>query len=150
MSRFAKGTCMVKLHVSPVFVGSHLTLGPAPWFRVVRDKLYQGLGEDVVGELKSHQWNIRGRHYTVMQADANSTLHFESATGQAGEEQGPFEELYVVDGSIYGDRKLLAQYDEHNRTWRSSRTMEPYPVIVLTSRGLAAPERIANFKTAAR
>ena len=141
---------MVKLHVSPVFAGSHVTLGPAPWFRVVRDKLFQGLGEDAVAHLHSHQWNIRGRHYTVMQADPHSSLHFESATGQAAEELGPFEELYVVDGSIYGDKRLLAQYDEHSRTWRSARTMEPYPVIVISSRGLAAPDRVVRFKTAAR
>ena len=141
---------MVKLHVSPVFVGSHVTLGPAPWFRVVRDKLYQGMGEDVVVELRSHQWKIGGRHYTVMQADPRSSLHFESATGQAGEEQGPFEELYVVDGSIYGDKRLLAQYDEFNGTWRSARTMEPYPVVVISSRALAAPQRVAGFTTAVR
>ena len=141
---------MVKLHVSPVFVGSHVTLGPAPWFRVVRDKLYQGVGEDVVAQLHSHQWAIRGRHYTVMQADPDSSLHFESATGQAAEQQGPFEELFVVDGSIYGDKRLLAQFDEHNHVWRSSRTMEPYPVVVISSRGLSAPERVASFTTAAR
>ena len=141
---------MVKLHVSPVFVGSHVTLGPAPWFRVVRDKMYQGIGEDVIAELHSHQWTIKGRHYTVMQADPRSSMHFESATGQAAEAHGPFEELYVVDGSIYGDKRLLAQYDEHNHTWRSSRTMEPYPVVVISSRGLAAPDRVAGFRTAAR
>lgn len=141
---------MVKLHVSPIFVGSHLTLGPAPWFRVVRDKLYQGVGEDVVAQLRSHQWNIAGRHYTVMQADPQSSLHFESATGQAGEPQGPFEELFVVDGSIYGDKRLLAQYDEHNHAWRSARTMESYPVVVISSRALVAPDRVAGFRTAAR
>ena len=141
---------MVKLHVSPVCVGSHVTLGPAPWFRVVRDKLFQGISEDAVAHLRSHQWNIRGRHYTVMQADPNSSLHFESATGQVAEKLGPFAELYVVDGSIYGDKQLLAQYDEHHHTWRSTRTMERYPVIVLSSRGLAAPDHVAGFRTAAR
>ena len=141
---------MVKLHVSPVFVGSHVTLGPAPWFRVVRDKMYQGIAEDVIAQLHSHQWNIRGRHYTVMQADAHSSVHFESSTGQAAEEQGPFDELYVVDGSIYGDKRLLAQYDEHLRAWRSSRTMEPYPVLVISSRGLAAPDHVGSFTTTAR
>jgi len=134
-------TGMVKLHVSPVFVGSHVTLGPAPWFRVVRDQLFQGVGEDAVAQLRSHQWNIRGRHYTVMQADPDSSLHFESADGEPREELGPFEELYVVDGSIYGDKRLLAQYDEHNRTWRSSATMEAYPVVVISTRGFTTAAR---------
>lgn len=132
---------MVRLHVSPMFVGSHLTLGPAPWFRLVREKLFQGMGDDAVGELHRHQWTIRGRHYTVMQADAGSTLHFESATGQAAEQLGPFDELYVVDGSVYGDKQLLTQFDEYNHTWRSARTMEPYPVVVITSRGLRPAAR---------
>jgi hypothetical protein len=140
----------VKLHMSPVFVGSHLTLGPAPWFRLVGNVLYEGARDDPIGALENHQWSVQGRRFTVMQADANSTLHFESAIGQASVPEGPFEELYLVDGSIYGDQRLVAQFDEHNATWRSARTLEPWPVVVLASRSLAAPDRVATFRTPAR
>ena len=128
--------------MSPIFVGSHLTIGPAPWFKLMRHRLYQGEDPVPVGELRNHQWLIDGRHFTVMQAESGSTLHFETALGQASIEEGPFEELYLVDGAIYGDKRLLAQYDEHNRTWRSSRGMEPWPVVVVSSRRLAAPAAV--------
>ena len=141
---------MVKLHMSPVFVGSHVTLGPAPWFRLVGNQLYQGSGGDPVGSLEDHQWMVHGRRFTVMQADPSSSLHFETAIGQASPPEGPFDELYLVDGAIYGDRRLIAQFDEHNATWRSARTLEPWPVVVVTSRSLAAPERVSAFTTAAR
>ena len=122
---------MLKLHMSPVFAGAQVTLGPAPSFRLRGNLMFEGDGGDPVGELRNHQWRIQGRHFMVIHADPGSKVRFENASGSACEEAGPFEELYLVDGSIFGEKKLVAQFDEHNGNWRSAATLDAWAVVVV-------------------
>ena len=124
---------MVQLQMSPVALGSRLTLGPAPWFRVERHELREGPTERLVGLLRNHQWQIDGRHFVEVKATPGSTLQFEGPAGQAPREMGPFQSLHIADGAMYGDGKLLARFDEDTYMWRCVATREAWPCVVVAS-----------------
>ena len=124
---------MVQLQMSPLALGSRLTLGPAPWFRVERHELREGPTERLVGQLRNQQWQVDGRHYAEVKATPGSTLHFEGPSGPTSHEMGPFQSLHIADGAMYGDGKLLARFDEDTYMWRCVTTREAWPSIVVSS-----------------
>jgi hypothetical protein len=124
---------MVQLSMSPVLLGSRLTLGPAPWFRVERHELREGPTERLVGQLRNNQWHVSGGHFVEVKATPGSSLHFEGPEGPASRELGPFQSLHMADGALYGDGALIARFDEDTYLWRCPATREAWPSIVVSS-----------------
>jgi hypothetical protein len=122
---------MVELNMSPASLGSRLTLGPAPWFRLERHELREGPTERLVGTLRNQQWNVAGQHFIDVQATPGSTLHFEGPAGPVASEMGPFEFLSMADGALYGDGQVIARFDEDTYLWRSATTQEAWPSLVV-------------------
>ena len=123
---------MVQLNMSPMAVGSRLTLGPAPWFRLERHELREGPTERLVGELRNRQWRVDGQDFTEVMATPGSTLRFES-DGPVSRQYGPFQTLHIVDGKAHGDGKLLARFDDDTYMWRCVATHQAWPSIVVTT-----------------
>jgi len=124
---------MIQLNMSPPLMGSRVTLGPAPWFRVDRNELRQGPTESLVGELRNHQWSVRGRSFPVVEATDASTVQFSGPAGPVSRPFGPFRELRLADGALYGDGKLVARFDEDTYLWRCVETHEAWPAVVVAS-----------------
>jgi hypothetical protein len=124
---------MVRLQMSPTLVGSHLTLGPAPWFRVERNELRQGPTESLVGELQNHQWNVRGRNFTVVEVNPGATLQFAGPAGPVSPAYGPYHSVRLADGSVYGDGQLIARFDDETYLWRCADTQQAWPAVVVSS-----------------
>jgi hypothetical protein len=112
---------------------AHLTLPSAPWFRVERHELRAGPTERLVGHLSNRQWRVEGNQYGELQALPGSTLHFEDAYGPATRELGPFQSLRISDGTLIGDGKLLARFDEDTYLWRCAATREAFPCLVVAA-----------------
>ncbi len=123
----------MRLHMTPPLQGRDAVLGPAPWFRLVRNSLRIGPAGDEIADLHDHQWRFDGRHFTTFRADPGSTIHFEAAAGPASTLRGPFEDLQMRDGVLYGDGKLLAQFDDARQMWRSPDDREEWPIMVVSS-----------------
>ncbi len=123
----------MRLHMTPPFEGRHAVLGPAPWFKLVRNSLRMGPAGAEIGDLWNHQWRIEGRHFTTFRADPGSTIHFEAAAGAASTTRGPFEDLQMRDGALYGDGKLLARFDDRRQTWLSPDDRAEWPIMVVSS-----------------
>ena len=124
---------MVRLQMSPPLVGPHITLGPAPWFRVERNELRQGPTESLVGELQNHQWNVHGRHFAVVEATPGSTLQFAGPTGPASPPYGPYSDVRMADGAVYGDGQVIARFDDETYLWRCALTQKAWPAVVVSS-----------------
>ena len=124
---------MVRLQMSPPLLGSTLTLGPAPWFRVERNELRQGPTESLVGELQNHQWNVRGRHFTVVEATPGTTLQFAGPAGPVSPPYGPYHDVRLADGAVYGDGRLIARFDDETYLWRCALTHQAWPAVVVAS-----------------
>src|SRR3954471_11337598 len=126
---------MVRLEMSPPLVGSRLTLGPAPWFRVERNELRQGPTESLVGELRNRQWNVRGRHFSIVEATPGSTAQFANPAGGVSPAYGPYEDVRMADGAVYGDGKLLARFDDETYLWRCAQTQKAWPAVLVSALG---------------
>src|SRR3954470_16792452 len=126
---------MVRLEMSPPLVGSRLTLGPAPWFRVERNELRQGPTESLVGELHNHQWNVRGRHFSIVEATPGSTVQFAGPSGPCSPPYGQYNDVRRADGAVYGDGKLLARFDDETYLWRCAQTQKAWPAVLVSALG---------------
>ena len=124
---------MIRLQMSPALLGSRITLGPAPWFRVERNELRQGPTESLVGELRNHQWNVHGRHFTVVDASPGTKVEFAASHGDTSAAFGPYQEVRFADGAVYGDGKLIARFDEETYLWRCTSTQQAWPAVVVSS-----------------
>lgn len=122
---------MVQLQMSPTQLGNRVTLGPAPWYRVERHELREGPTERLVGQLRNHQWSIDGHHFAAVHA-SRSKLHFERG-GDATPQFGPFEQLHMSDGALYGDGELIARFDDDTYLWRCAKSQQAWPSIVVSS-----------------
>ena len=126
---------MIQLNMTPPLLGSRITLGPAPWFRVDRNELRQGPTESLVAELRNHQWSVHGRSFPVVEATDASTVQFSAPAGPVSRPFGPFRELKLADGALYGDGKLVARFDDDTYLWRCAETHEAWPAVVVSSVG---------------
>ena len=124
---------MVRLEMTPPLVGASITLGPAPWFRVDRNELRQGPTESLVGELHNHQWNVHGRHFNLVEATTGATLQFASPNGPSSPAYGPYADVRLADGAVYGDGKLIARFDDETYLWRCADTQQAFPAVVVAS-----------------
>ena len=124
---------MVRLQMSPALLGSRLTLGPAPWFRVERNELRQGPTESLVGELQDHQWNVRGRRFSMVEANPGTTIQFAGPSGPVMPAYGPYTEVRMADGAFYGDGQLIARFDEETYLWRCTETHKAYAAVLVSS-----------------
>ena len=90
----------MRLHVAAPLFGHGLTLGPAPWFKVVRASLRMGPTDAPVGQFENHQWRIGGRSFTAFHVDEEVTVYFETAIGLGTKEVGPFDELHACESAL--------------------------------------------------
>jgi len=125
---------MLKLCLSPILLGSRVTLGPAPWFRFDGKVIREGPLQSPVAELHNHQWNAKGRHFVQLRADgAHPRVRFDAEGERPSVEYGPFEELHWTDGAMYADGDLLAKFDDVTQQWICMATKEVWPVMVLVA-----------------
>lgn len=124
---------MVRLQMSPTLLGSRITLGPAPWFRVERNELRQGPTESLVGELRNHQWNVNGRHFSVLDAGPGTRVQFAADQGPVSAEFGPYTDVRFADGAVYGDGQLIARFEEDTYLWRCVSTHKAWPSVMVIS-----------------
>lgn len=124
---------MLTLRLSPILLGSRVTLGPAPWFHFDGNVIRQGPLESPVAELRNHQWNAKGRHFVQLHADGHPRVRFGGEREGGGVEYGPFEEVHWSDGAMYADGRLLAKFDDASRQWICTATRQVFPAMVLVS-----------------
>jgi hypothetical protein len=109
------------------------TLGPAPWFRIAGNQIRQGPDASVVAQLERHQWALQERYFTRFECQGRAGLRFENAAGGSTGEFGPFSILYVVDGAVYGDERVIAKFAEETQLWHCFPTETYWPVLVIQS-----------------
>jgi len=121
----------MRLHVAAPLLGHGLTLGPAPWFKVDRTSLVMGPLGMPVGRFVDHQWEIRGRSFTSFDLDEDVTVILEGAPGTPTWELGTYEDLRIIDGALYGDKRVIATYDDERDAWASTRDGTHWPAVLI-------------------
>lgn len=123
---------MVLLNMSPALPGERLTLGPAPWFRMERNELRQGPTESLVGELRERQWRVGGQRFAMVEATPGALLRFAGPVGPSSSSYGPYRELRIADGELYGDGRVVARFDDDTYLWRDAQTLQAWPAVVVS------------------
>jgi hypothetical protein len=123
----------MRLHVAAPLLGHGLTLGPAPWFKVVRGSLRMGPADAPVGQLENQQWRIGGRFFTAFHLDEQVTVYFETPLGIGTKEMGPFDEVEIRDTTLYADERAIANFDAASSAWRCADDGTEWPILVVSS-----------------
>jgi hypothetical protein len=95
----------------------HSTLGPARRFRVAGNFIRDADTGNILARYHNHFWDVNGQHYTGYECKDAATLRFADAEGGSSDAYGPFPGLYVADGSVYGNDKLVAKFVDQTLLW---------------------------------
>ena len=94
-------------------------VGPAAAFRVAGNFMRQLPGERVVAEYVRHQWRVNDRYFSRYDCQDPCLLHFTDVEDTATQQFGPFQDLFVADGTVYAGGKLFAKFAEETVLWHS-------------------------------
>lgn len=98
------------------------SIGPIPWLRAADGLLRAGPSGDEIARYLGSVWEAAGHEVTKCSIHASTcTARFEGDEPYDSTKRGPFDTVEFVDGSVYAQpgRRLLARYDEQERTWCS-------------------------------
>jgi hypothetical protein len=108
------GTLRIRAE-TPLDLAPPTYLGPSRAFKVLASVLLVGPDEAEAARWVDHQWAINGKRFTRLLVDERATITF-LGVSTAIPPIGPFQEIRMADGSVFGDEVLLARFDERD-TW---------------------------------
>jgi hypothetical protein len=108
---------MITLHFRGSSPLRHSTLGPAAQFRVAGNFIRDASTGQILAKYHHHFWDVGGAHYTSYECREPVLMGFEDAEGGRGDFYGPFPSLYVADGSVYANDKLVAKFMDTTLLW---------------------------------
>ena len=110
-----------------------ISIGPAPAFRVSGNFIRDAHSGEILATYRNHFWDVGGKFFTRYDCHQRVSIHFEDAEGGQTERYGPFESLWVADGSLYAAKKLFAKFIDPTLMWHNHETDTFWPVLVLTA-----------------
>ncbi|HLS86254.1 MAG TPA: hypothetical protein VK043_08140 [Burkholderiales bacterium] len=104
-------------------------LGPAPWYRLDGARLFAGDAARPLAEYSNGFWHTDTAHFSTVQCHASCTCHFERGTALAEDVEGPYADVSLFGGVLWGDEQALARLDPSTGLWRLLRTGNDYGCI---------------------
>ena len=108
------------------------TLGPSASFRVSGNFIRNAEDGQILARYHNHFWEIDGKFFTRYDCPEKVRIHFEDAEGGQTEFYGPFDSIWVADGSVYAAGKLFAKFVDQTLLWHDHETDTFWPVMILT------------------
>jgi hypothetical protein len=124
---------LITLHFDGFQQHHGTTVGPAEGFRVAGNFLRQLPGEHVVGQYARRQWHVNGRHFSRYDCRDSCRVYFLDAGGARSETFGPFEMLFVADGTMYAGDQLFAKFIDETLLWHSFELENYWPSLIISS-----------------
>ena len=109
------------------------TLGPCSAFRVSGNFIRDGESGTIMARYHHHFWEVQGKFFTRYDCYERVSIYFEDAEGGQTEHYGPFESLWVADGSLYTAKKLFAKFMDPTLMWHNHEGDTFWPVMVLAA-----------------
>src|SRR5687767_1508277 len=110
---------MIRLLFGGVSRAQDVALGPAPAFRIAGNFIRQLPDGKVVAAYHNHQWQVGEGHYSRYDCNEPTLLHFEDAEGTPTAGYGPFNKLFIADGTMYANDELFAKFIDETLNWHS-------------------------------
>jgi hypothetical protein len=101
--------------------GDAAHVGPFPRL-VFEGPQFKDRNNKTIAVHRDHRWQlINGTNYSRLECYSPCTVWFESPHDPSRKSRlaGPFSNLSFVDGTSYGDHRILAYCDEEHRDWYS-------------------------------
>jgi len=127
------GERVITLHFEALQSHHSITVGPAEGFRVGGNFLRRLPGNEVLGEYSRHQWHVQGGHFSRYDCLESCLVYFADREGTRSAAFGPFESLYVLDGTMYAAGKLFSKFSDETLLWHSFELENYWPNLVITS-----------------
>jgi hypothetical protein len=109
-----------------------ITVGPAQGFRVAGNFMRQLPEEQVIGEYVRHQWCVQDRYFSRYDALDPCRVYFSDVEGTPTRIFGPFDDLFVADGTMYFGGQLFAKFNDETLAWHSFMLETYWPNLVIT------------------
>lgn len=114
------------------------TIGPANRFRVAGNFIRDADSGDILARYHNHFWEVHREHYTGYECQDSVVMRFEDAEGGSTDAYGPFPGLYVADGSVYAQNKLVAKFVDQTLLWHDHQSDTYWPNMILEAPGKGA------------
>src|SRR3569623_1437912 len=126
---------MVKSVIRLEFNGSSplrsANLWPATSFRVAGNFIRDAETGRILARFHNHFWDVNGQHYTGYRCPDRLTVRFENVEGGSSETNGPFDGIFVADGSVYANETLIAKFIDQTLLWHEHATDTFWPNMIL-------------------
>jgi hypothetical protein len=111
---------------------SHSTeVGPFDGFRVASNFIRDSRSGTVLACYHNHQWQVGDEHFSCYECAEVAHLQFETADGLRSALFGPFQKLFVADGTLYADDVLFAKFIDESLNWHSYVLETYWPVLLI-------------------
>jgi hypothetical protein len=124
---------MIQLLFGGVSKIHDVSLGPAQGFRVAGNFIRELPSGDVVASYHNHQWQVGSSHFSRYDCTQPTLIHLEAADGTRTAVFGPFNKLFVADGTLYADEDLFAKFIDETLNWHSYRLETYWPTLVIAA-----------------
>ena len=124
---------MLSLHFRGTTPLRQSTLGPAACFRVAGNFIRDGETGNILARYHNHFWDVDGVHYTSYECREPVVMRFEDFEGGSSDSHGSFPGVYVADGSVYANDKLVAKFMDTSLLWHDHETDTFWPNMILES-----------------
>ena len=95
------------------------TVGPLDSSRVRAVELQVGPSNEVLAQYRDGSWCVADNCYTCVFCQGPALCHFEEgAPARPEHTEGPFRELSLINGVLWGDDLALARLDLSEQVWR--------------------------------
>ena len=111
------------------------TIGPAPRFRVAGNFIRDADSGNILARYHNHFWDVNGEHYTGYGPREPVMMRFEDNEGGSSDAYGPFADIYVADGSVYGAGKLVAKFIDQTLLWHDHQADTFWPNLIFEPPG---------------
>ena len=126
---------MVRLKFAGMHEAHSVVVGPAERFRIAGNFMHQEPGGQVTGQYVRHQWLLQDRYFSRYDSLDPCILYFANALGDESERFGPFQELFVADGTMYADGQLFAKFADETLLWHSFVLETYWPSLIIAAAG---------------
>jgi hypothetical protein len=124
---------VIELHFEAMQKQQCITVGPAEAFRVSGNFLRKHPSSEVIGYYARRQWHVRDGHFSRYDCRVPCRVYFLDPDGAESEKFGPFDHLFVADGTMYAGDQLFAKFIDENLLWHSFELENYWPSLIISS-----------------
>ena len=126
---------MIRLKFEGFQDAHSIFVGPAQGFRLAGNFLRLLPDNVVLGQYERHQWHIGDGYFSRYECSDRCRVLFADAEGTPSTSFGPFDSLFVADGTMYAHDKLFAKFIDESVLWHSFELESYWPSLIIAAVG---------------